>query len=108
MESPKKFLPIFDTLLIGGLGCGVLGLCILAGGFVYIWQNPPVPNSAATQVEFSGSPIVSPVVTTPFLDLSTPTLSPTIIPSLIPSPIPDLGAGSSSSGKIVFTCFINQ
>src|SRR5687767_7172780 len=108
MESPKKFLPIFDTLLIGGLGCGVLGLCLLAGGFVYVWQNPPVPNSAATQVEFSGSPIVSPVVTTPLLDFSTPTLSPTIVPSLIPSPVPGSDIGSSPSGKIVFTCFIEQ
>ena len=108
MESPKKFLPIFDTLLIGGLGCGVLGLCLLAGGFVYVWQNPPVPNSAATQVEFSGSPIVSPVVTTPLLDFSTPTLSPTIVPSLTPSPVPGSDNGSSPFGKIVFTCFIEQ
>ena len=101
MKSPKKFLPVFDALLIGGLGCGVIGLCILMGGFVYVWQNPPVPRATPTQVEFSGSP----VVTTPFLDLSTPTLSPTIVPSLIPSLIP---GSSSSSGKIVFTCFINQ
>ena len=105
MKSPKKFLPVFDALLIGGLGCGVIGLCILMGGFVYAWQNPPVPRATLTQVEFSGSPIASPVVTTPSLNLSTPTLSPTIVPSLIPSPIT---GGSSSSGKIVFTCFINQ
>ena len=105
MESPKKILPIFDALLIGGLGCGVLGLCILAGGFVYVWQNPPAPRSTSTPLQISGMPTVSPVVGTPFFDLSTPTLSPTVIPSLIPSPIP---GGSSSSGKIVFTCFIDQ
>ncbi|MCI0556448.1 MAG: DPP IV N-terminal domain-containing protein [Anaerolineae bacterium] len=102
MESRKKFLSVFDAFLIGGLGCGVIGLCILMGGFVYVWQNPPVPHSTSTQVEFSGSP----TVTTPFFDLSTPTIFPTIIPSLFPSPIS--GDGSSSSGKIVFTCFINQ
>jgi Tol biopolymer transport system component len=107
-ESSKKLLSIFDALLIGGLGCGVIGLCILMGGFVYAWQNPPVPRSTAMQVEPFGSPTVSPAFTPPFLNISTPTLSPTIIPGLIPSPIPDSGAGSSSSGKIVFTCFINQ
>lgn len=99
-ESSKKILSIFDALLIGGLGCGVIGLCILAGVFVYIWQNPPVPRLNPTQI---GSP-VSPIVPTSFPDFATPTLSPTIIPSLIPSPIP----GSSAGGKIVFTCFIEQ
>ena len=105
-ESSKKFLSIFDAFLIGGLGCGVLGLCILMGGFVYAWQNPPVPRSTSTPVGFSDSPTISPAVTNPFFDLSTPTLFPTIVPGLIPSPIP--GDGSSSSGKIVFTCFMNQ
>ena len=100
MESPKKILPIFDALLFGGLGCGVLGLCLLAGAFVYIWQNPLVSRTEPTQVDFSASPVVA----TPFLDISTPTLSPTIVPSLIPSPIP----GTSLGGKIVFTCFIEQ
>jgi TolB protein len=100
MESPKKFLPIFDAFLIGGLGCGVLGLCILAGVFVFIWQNPPVQGVNPTPIDSSGSPVVP----TAFPDLSTPTMSPTIIPSLIPSPIP----GSSAGGKIVFTCFIEQ
>jgi len=104
MESSKKILSIFDAFLIGGLGCGVIGLCILAGVFVYIWQNPPVPRATPAQVEFSGSPIGSPVVTTPFVDLSTPTLSPTIVPSVVSAPIP----GSSAGGKIVFTCFIEQ
>ena len=104
MESSKKFLSIFDAFLIGGLGCGVIGLCILMGGFVYVWQNPPAPRSTSTPVEFIGAPSI----TAPVFGFPTPTLSPTIIPSLIPSPIPDLGDGASSSGKIVFTCFINQ
>ena len=96
MQSPKKILPIFDAFLIGGLGCGVLGLCILAGVFVYIWQNPPAGPVNPTQID---SP-VSPIVPTIIPDFTTPTLSPTIIPSPIP--------GSSADGKIVFTCFIEQ
>ena len=99
MESPRKILPVLDAFLIGGLGCGVLGLCILAGVFVYVWQNPP---GARTE----SPPVASPVATvgaTPILDFSTPTLAQTIVPSLIPS-LP----GSSAGGKIVFTCFIEQ
>jgi len=106
MQSPKKFLPIFDAFLIGGLGCGVLGLCMLMGGFVYVWQNPPVPRSSSTPIGFGGSTTVPSAGTDPVFDFPTPILTPTIIPSLIPSTIPD--GGSSSSGKIVFTCFINQ
>ena len=108
MESSKKFLSIFDAFLIGGLGCGVLGLCILMGGFVYVWQNPPVPRAAATPVGISGLPTIQPANTAPVFDFSTPTFDVALSPTLIPSPIPGLGDGFSSSGKIVFTCFINQ
>lgn len=100
MESPKKFLPVFDAFLFGGLGCGVLGLCILAGIFVYLWQNPPGSRGEPTQVDFTASPVVP----TRFPEFPTPTFSPTIIPSLAPSSIPVPSAG----GKIVFTCFIEQ
>ena len=106
MESSRKFLTVIDAFLIGGLGCGVLGLCIMMGGFVYVWQNPPVPRSSSTPIGFVGSPTVPSAGTAPVFDFPTPILTPTIIPSLIPSTIPD--GGSSSSGKIVFTCFINQ
>jgi len=105
MQSPKKILPIFDAFLIGGLGCGMLGLCMLLGGFVYIWQNPPASRSTSTPIGLVGSPTASPAGTVPVFDLPTPTFFPTIVPSLIPSAIPGDG---SSSGKIVFTCFIDQ
>jgi len=112
MESFKKFLPALDKLLIAGLGCGIFGLCILFGVFVYIWQNPPVPRSTVTQtpVGFAGLPTV------PALDFPTPTLLPATVPTLegalsptlVPSSVPGLGVGSAIPGKIVFTCFINQ
>ena len=118
MDSFKKFLPAFDILLIGGLGCGVLGLCLLMGAFAYLWLNPLGPRASATQtpVGFSGVPAVTPAVATPVFDVSTPTLSPTLAPTLdgavsptsIASFIPDFGGDSSPSGKIVFACYINQ
>lgn len=108
MEPVKKFFPAFDIFLIGGLGCGVFGLCILFGAFVYIWQNLPRPRSIATQtpVGFAGLPTV------PVFDFPTATVSPAIIPTpdgtLSPTLIPSSAPGSALPGKIVFTCFINQ
>ena len=114
MESLKKYLPAFDLMLFGGLGCGALALCVLGSIFVYIWRNPP--RTSVTETPFvPGMPTLTPVGTSPVFDLSTPTLSPTLIPTsdeagaptLMPTLIPDLGGGSSS-GKIVFACYINQ
>ena len=113
MESLKKYLPAFDILLFGGLGCGALALCVLGSIFVYIWQNPPASSAPETPV--GSLPTMTLPVTAPVLDLSTPTLAPTLVPTLdgAPSPtlmptfVPDLGGGSSG-GKIVFACYINQ
>jgi hypothetical protein len=49
MESLKKYLSAFDVLLIGGVGCGALVLCILGSAFVYIWHNPALTQPDATQ-----------------------------------------------------------
>ena len=110
MESLKKYLPTFDLMLFGGLGCGALALCILGALFVYIWQNPP--RSAATEPPFSAFPTVTPAGTAPVFGLSTPTVFPTLIPTLNgevpPTLVPSFIPGSSESGKIVFTCYINQ
>jgi tol-pal system beta propeller repeat protein TolB len=109
MESFKKYLPAFDMLLFGGLGCGAVALCILGSVFVYIWRNPP--RASAEQTQVGGIATVPPAGTSPVLDLSTPTLVATLdgsgSPTQIPTFIPDLG-GSSSGGKIVFTCYVNQ
>jgi len=117
MESLKKYLPAFDLLLFSSLGCGALALCLLGSAFVYIWQNPTGLRSSATEtpVGFGGLPGVTPVVTSPAFDLSTPTRLPTLVPTLdgavsptlMPTFIPDLG-GSSEAGRIVFACYINQ
>lgn len=119
MNVPEKFTSTFDKFLIGGIGCGVFGLCILLGGFVYVWQNPPRPQPASTQTPlgFIGPSTVTP--TAPVLNFLTPTLFPTLTPAVtlipegtlpstvIPSPVPQFD-DSPPTGKIVYTCFINQ
>jgi len=121
MESPKKLFPILDRFLLGGLGCGVFGICILLGAFVYIWQNPPRPQPTAMQtppglVDLSSVTAASTVITsTPGVATPAPTFVLTITPTqqgtlpvtVIPSPIPQFD-NSPPAGKIVFTCFINQ
>ena len=114
MKSPKKLIAIFDRFLLSGLGCGVIGLCVLMGGFVYVWQNPPKPVLTSTPIDVSNLFTVTP--TAPFQNSLTatpfPTFTPTVVgvvpTSLIPSPVPDAGNTAPPSGKIVFTCFINQ
>jgi len=113
MDTLRKFLPAFDALLFGGVGCGALALCILGSVFVYFWRNPPRSSLRETPV---GLPTVTPAVTAPVFDFSTPTLSPTLVPTLdgavspipLPSFVPEFGNGPVPSGKIVFTCFIDQ
>ncbi|MGZ9223587.1 MAG: TolB family protein, partial [Anaerolineales bacterium] len=124
MESPQKLFPILDRFLLGGLGCGVFGICILLGAFVYIWQNPPRPQPNATQTSpgLGGLSTVTPASTsttsTPGVATPTPTFVLTITPTqqgalpvtpgtVIPSPVPQFD-DSPPTGKIVFTCFINQ
>jgi len=109
MSAPRKLLTTFDKILLGGIGCGVLGICILAGVFYYIWINPP--NQSPDPTPFVGLPLET--STASVLDSSTPVLAPTlelgVIPStLIPSPVPNFGGDGSLVGKIVFTCYVKQ
>ena len=113
MESLKKYLPAFDILLFGGLGCGSILLCILGSLFVYLWQNPPARPADVIQTPVGLD--TPPAVTAPVFDFATPTLASTLAPTLngvsptpMPSFIPDFGDGSSGASKIVFTCYINQ
>ncbi len=116
MESLKKYLPAFDVLLFGGLGCGALALCVIGSIFVYIWQNPP--TSSAPQTPVGSLPTITPAGTIPVVDISTPTAtqSPTLVPTLdggatptlLPTFIPDFGGGPTPAGKIVYVCYINQ
>src|SRR6266542_1947859 len=115
MRLPDKFNPLFDKFLLGGLGCGFLVLCILLGGFFYVWQNPPGPRSASTQLVFGDVPTVTPGSTsTPLFQFATPSAFPTGIATqagaqgtVIPSPVPQFD-DSPPIGKIVFTCFVKQ
>jgi tol-pal system beta propeller repeat protein TolB len=109
MESLKKYLPTFDLLLFGGLGCGALALCVLGSLFVYIWQNPPRP---AAETPVGGPPTITPGITTPGFEIPTPTLSPTLVPTvdgvLSPTLAPTFIPNPDGRGKIVFTCYVNQ
>jgi Tol biopolymer transport system component len=112
MDSLRKYLPAFDALLFGGLGCGALVLCALGSVFVYLWQNPSGSRRPATQtpVDLLVSPSI-PTGTAPVPELSTPTLFPTTgggdSPTLTPTFMPDFG-GSGASGKIVYVCYVQQ
>lgn len=112
MDSSKKFFNTFDKFLFGGLGCGVLGICLLGIAFVYTFRNPPRPRPTDTPVGYTALPAAT-------LDSVAPTLSaftPSPFPTLTLTPegdfsSPTLGASFGNTpptGKIVFTCFVNQ
>lgn len=100
MSAPRKFLSAFDKILLGGIGCGLLGICVLSGAFYYFWLNPP--NQSPISTPFVNSTLATP--TALIVDSFTPTLESTSIPS----PIPNFEGDTSLIGKIVFTCFIRQ
>ncbi|MDO8753208.1 MAG: DPP IV N-terminal domain-containing protein, partial [Anaerolineales bacterium] len=109
MSTPNKLLSSFDKVMLGGIGCGVLGICVLTGVFSYLWVNPP--NQGPNPTPFVNLPLETP--TALVLDFSTPTLSSTIEPgsirlTLIPSPVPSFGGDTPPVGKIAFTCFVKQ
>jgi Tol biopolymer transport system component len=112
MESPQKLLSTFDKILLGGIGCGLVVICVLIGVFGYLWLHPPSPVPAPTAVQAPVLPTSAPAPTLPGLELATATFLPTpagsLVSTSVPSPIPSFGGGPAPSGKIVFTCFIEQ
>jgi len=109
----SKLLSTFDKLLLGGLGCGVIVLCVIAGWIFYIGQS--LAASPQTQPTVGPVEISSPTPLPLIPDLSTPTLSPEIFPSLeatesvlVPSPIPGFFGDTPPTGKIVFVCYVKQ
>jgi len=113
MQTPKRLLSSFDKFILGGLGCGLLILCVLAGWFIYIVNVFPVPGSSSTKTTSLDFSTATPFITGS--DVPAITQSPTIIPTLglppstlIPSPLPAFFEGTPPSGKIVFACYINQ
>ncbi len=112
MASRKFSLGTLDIFLLVGLACGLIGLCVLALGFVYTFRNPPNAISSATPVGQNAFTTLTPVTATPPLTIATPTLFPTLTitpqDAVIPSALPNPGNSAELQGKIVFTCFIQQ
>ncbi|MEP7136127.1 MAG: DUF5050 domain-containing protein [Chloroflexota bacterium] len=108
MRPSNKLLSTFDKFLFGGLGCGVVVLCILGVWIYYIANNLPASRSVETQtvsVDFPTVTTIAPSVETP---TSIPTVFPTLDTALIPSPIPSSFDGTPPSGKIAFACYVKQ
>ena len=125
MNFPKKFNPLFDKFLLGGLGCGFIVLCILMASFFYIWQNPPrsAPTAPQTSLVPGGVSTITPGPTpTALFQFATPSVPPTGFVTVAPTeagaiPSPQTPQAPSSNpqfddspptGKIVFTCFVDQ
>jgi len=113
MESKNKLISPLDKFLLGGLGCGVVVLCVLGGWIYYIMNSLPVPRLNATQVSNVDFPTATPIVQIPdsvATSFSTvpPTLDGEFLPAPIPSPIPLVFDGTPPSGKIALACYVNQ
>ncbi|MFQ5615303.1 MAG: TolB family protein [Anaerolineales bacterium] len=101
-ETPPSLLSSFDKVLIAGLGCSLIGICLLAGGFWFVWRNPP-----QRRLDTPVTPPVTVLPTLPGAATTFPTLTPFVTPSPTPTPLPGFGNGLPPAGKIVFTCFVN-
>ncbi len=113
MDSPKKLLSTIDKFLLAGLGCGLIGLCVLAFGFIYTFRNPPRPGPTSTPVGLGVPSTETPGSVIPTLSIFTPTVSPTLTstpPALLPTVpfMPPNFGNDAPSGKIVFTCYIQE
>jgi len=108
VQPPTKLLSTFDKFLFGGLGCGILVLCILGGWIFHIVNTLTGSRAAETQAATLGIPTITAIVH----DIETPTSIPTLFPTtdaaLIPAPIPAGFDGTPPSGKIAFACYIKQ
>ena len=110
MQSSNKVLSTFDKFLLGGVGCGVVVLCVLGGWIYYIANNLPISRSAKTQVISIDFPTAA--ASAPSSESSSPTSIPTadstVDGSLVPSPVPVFFDGAPPSGKIAFVCYVKQ
>src|ERR1051325_3416113 len=113
MNSSQKLFNTFDKFLFGGLGCGIVGLCLLGSAFVYTFRNPPRPRPTDTPVGMSALSTAMPNSVVPTESFLTPSPFPTltITPQETFSVLPTAGANFGNTppiGKIIFTCYINQ
>ena len=99
-----------ESILVGALALGFLGLCILIVYSVIVVANEPVEGLRTPE---PGSPLTaSPTAGTLILptDSAAPLPSPTLAlqPEQIPTPIPSFNDSPPPVGKIVFACYIQQ
>ena len=78
------------------------------GLFAYLWRNPPNARAVATQLPAEPTALRTATPVHPTPDISTPTLSATLIPTAGGVVPPNFGNEPTPTGKIVFTCYINQ
>lgn len=113
MEKFKAPLSPFDKFLFGGLGCGMIVLCVVGAWIFYIMLNVPVPSSSVTQVAEAFDPTVTPGAAFPDSPTATliltfpPTLD-SALPTQVPPPLPSFSDESPPTGKIAFTCYVKQ
>lgn len=112
MESPNELFSTSDKFLIGGIGCGLVGLCLFLGAIVFISESSAQTLPTAAPVGSSDSPTQTPTSFVPALGIPTeiflPTLETTFPTEAIPSPVPSFRDGPPPAGKIVFACYIEQ
>lgn len=115
MESQNRFPTTFDKILIGGLGCGLIGLCLLFASFMHIINISPVaPSAIYTQSALVDLSTITPAAlifdspTQTFFSTPVPTMDGKPPDTLIPSPVPGFNNSFSPTGKIAFTCYIKQ
>ncbi len=107
-----KLLSTFDKFLLGGLGCGVIVLCVIAAWIFYIGQSLTTPLQSQPTV--APALISSPTHLTINIDPTpvspTPSLTLEAVPQVtsIPSPLPGFFGDTPPTGKIVFVCYVKK
>ncbi|HEY5731858.1 MAG TPA: DUF5050 domain-containing protein [Anaerolineales bacterium] len=112
MRNSTKRISTSSNLLLGGLGCGAMLACLLAGYFIYIVRNLPAsppttptvdPVSLTTSPPFSFAPTTETALVT-----TLSTLEETVPLTPIPSPVPGNFDDAVPTGRIAFACYIKQ
>jgi Tol biopolymer transport system component len=109
MQSRTGFLSGFDKVLLLASALGALALCAALGLFAYLWQNPPRSSVPLTPTEALVFPTLQPSETAP--PAEQPSATPAVIPNTpvaLPSPLAGFGDNPLPTGKIAYTCFVNQ
>ncbi|MGE5775526.1 MAG: hypothetical protein ACM33V_04860, partial [Chloroflexota bacterium] len=88
MKPPAKFNPLFDKFLLGGLGAGLIILCILMASFLIIWQNPPAARATSSPLAAGSYSTITPGPTpTALFQFASPTLLPPGFETLTLTPV---------------------